>query len=545
MNERNTPHGSHQTDFGIGQQAQSHLHSEPCMLLGGTLNFPQSSTHHILPASGNFGNLELHHLPEHRDAATYYGFLQYTEQHHPPTNPELGVPPSSNLYNLHLNPASISRIFPFPLNHGSIEQLPSSSNYRGNAVPVDDYGSSNDSTDSGRGLRKRKNGNVQFFNMSAGPSSAISPMSNSHFESRVTMMDASFALPECRGNGPLPIMEVGLQGDERNRAAAAGLHRDSVQAHGFNHQLQGNYMGQPFQQSGAMWLGQQSVNNGADGGSLPWNGAPILPCFQGSNLPGGSLEVRNVGAQGYHEAPTNRGSANFLHAPAIVNQLPNLHPAPCIQGLIGSCVNYHPPVAATSSRHPTNSVMQHGTISNSADAIDSLPPPSGTRMYRSHMRGVLPAASSRHQNARHVQILPADEVAILEIPSFYEAGNFVDHHREMRLDIDGMSYEELLALSEQIGIVNTGLSEESISNHLKTRLYGSLSATINLEELPHIDQKNVSCIICQDEYDDNDRIAMLDCGHEYHADCLKKWLYLKNVCPICKSTALAVEHRDG
>ena len=40
------------------------------------------------------------------------------------------------------------------------------------------------------------------------------------------------------------------------------------------------------------------------------------------------------------------------------------------------------------------------------------------------------------------------------------------------------------------------------------------------------------------------KIATSDCGHEYHAECLEKWLIVKNLCPICKSEALAMEKRN-
>ncbi|GAB2229898.1 hypothetical protein Droror1_Dr00014154, partial [Drosera rotundifolia] len=96
---------------------------------------------------------------------------------------------------------------------------------------------------------------------------------------------------------------------------------------------------------------------------------------------------------------------------------------------------------------------------------------------------------------------------------------------------------DLLALGEQIGSVHP-LSDENIADHLKTRLYCSMSENINLEELPSLDQNVDLCIICQDQYQENDRLGCLDCGHQYHNECLKKWLKLKNVCPICKSTAL-------
>ncbi|OIT35850.1 e3 ubiquitin-protein ligase mbr2 [Nicotiana attenuata] len=66
---------------------------------------------------------------------------------------------------------------------------------------------------------------------------------------------------------------------------------------------------------------------------------------------------------------------------------------------------------------------------------------------------------------------------------------FHDRHRDMRLDVDNMSYEELLALEERIGNVNTVLSEETISVHIKQRKHGSVygRSSSNLEP----------CCICQ------------------------------------------------
>ncbi|CAI9262273.1 unnamed protein product [Lactuca saligna] len=54
-------------------------------------------------------------------------------------------------------------------------------------------------------------------------------------------------------------------------------------------------------------------------------------------------------------------------------------------------------------------------------------------------------------------------VAMLDISNY---GRRVDHHRDMRMDIDHMSYEELLALGEQIGNAGSGLSEDFISGGL-------------------------------------------------------------------------------
>ncbi|GJV22474.1 hypothetical protein Tco_1371494 [Tanacetum coccineum] len=44
-----------------------------------------------------------------------------------------------------------------------------------------------------------------------------------------------------------------------------------------------------------------------------------------------------------------------------------------------------------------------------------------------------------------------------------------DRHRDMRLDVDNMSYEELLALEERIGEVQTRLTEDVILKSMKQR----------------------------------------------------------------------------
>ncbi|KAK6916426.1 Zinc finger, RING-type [Dillenia turbinata] len=123
------------------------------------------------------------------------------------------------------------------------------------------------------------------------------------------------------------------------------------------------------------------------------------------------------------------------------------------------------------------------------------------------------------------------EDMILFDPSIYQGIVEVhDRHRDMRLDVDNMSYEELLALEERIGDVNTGLSEETIMKSMRHREYISISAGSSSELEP--------CCICQEEYGVGDDLGILDCGHDFHVKCIKQWLMLKNLCPICKTTAL-------
>ncbi|XP_024634339.1 nuclear pore complex protein NUP98B isoform X1 [Medicago truncatula] len=115
--------------------------------------------------------------------------------------------------------------------------------------------------------------------------------------------------------------------------------------------------------------------------------------------------------------------------------------------------------------------------------------------------------------------------------SLYGSLSIHDQHRDMRMDISGMSYEELLALGERIGYVNTGLSESLISKYLTKTLYCSAEQS-----------QEGTCAICLEEYKNMDSIGTLEtCGHDYHVSCIRKWLSMKNLCPICKVSALPDE----
>ncbi|TXG66828.1 hypothetical protein EZV62_008103 [Acer yangbiense] len=533
MGQRNMPCTSQMIDLEMDQQSQHYL-LEPCVMLGGVTSFPQPDMQSMASASGNTSNLD---AQQHYERAMLYGMPHYHgihHHHHLGANLDLNVASASNFYVPYMSTPSSA----MPVNHGSSDHLPSSSNFGVIGVSADEYGRNSHFMDNVRGSYKRKNaegipGGFQYFNAPASSSSSVAPLNTRHPDGVAPIDAASFSLPPYRGNGAPSIREVESQRSVRNRLGATAM--DPVLAHSHNQFFQGNYIGQPFQPTGSMWLDQRS-----DGGASAWTQAPALPYMHGSSVSGSSME--NV--QRFPETATSsRSSSSFLHPPPInIRHHGFHHPSPPIQGVRSHNLNIHPQVAAASYRVPSNYVPQ--------DGFEMVPrhvgpvPPAGFRIYRHPRDGVAPEASLRQRNLPHLRVLPSDGVALLEIPGFYEVGNYIDHHRDMRLDIEDMSYEELLALGERIGNVNTGLSEESITSHLKTRTYLS-TANINLEEPASMDQDSDSCIICQEDFSNHEKIGTLDCGHEYHAECLKKWLLVKNVCPICKSEALVQLRKDG
>ncbi|XP_028781156.1 E3 ubiquitin-protein ligase MBR2 [Neltuma alba] len=148
----------------------------------------------------------------------------------------------------------------------------------------------------------------------------------------------------------------------------------------------------------------------------------------------------------------------------------------------------------------------------------------GRRRLISEIRQVL-SAMRRGENLR------AEDYMLFDPFIYHGMAELHDRHRDLRLDVDNMSYEELLALEERIGDVSTGLSEDTIMTLMKHRIYTSVMTESSTDMEP--------CCICQEQYADGEDVASLDCGHEFHTDCIKQWLMQKNLCPICKTTALA------
>ncbi|KAJ0735624.1 putative transcription factor C2H2 family [Helianthus annuus] len=91
--------------------------------------------------------------------------------------------------------------------------------------------------------------------------------------------------------------------------------------------------------------------------------------------------------------------------------------------------------------------------------------------------------------------------------------------------------EEISALQEVVaaGTSDSGLSEVEISEHLQVYAAQGKMSEVDV------------CSICLGEYEKKEKMGRLECGHRYHAECIKRWLLSKNVCPMCRSTALTVQ----
>ncbi|KAI4347215.1 hypothetical protein L6164_008047 [Bauhinia variegata] len=133
---------------------------------------------------------------------------------------------------------------------------------------------------------------------------------------------------------------------------------------------------------------------------------------------------------------------------------------------------------------------------------------------------------------RHTQPDVFPEIVMLQ-GSLLMGGRLDSHDRfrDWRLDVDNMTYEQLLELGERIGHVNTGLKEDEIGSNIR-KSKPPIQTDTSTPQASQVDKK---CSICQEEYEADDELGKLNCGHSYHVQCIRQWLAQKNFCPVCKA----------
>ncbi|OIT08850.1 PREDICTED: E3 ubiquitin ligase BIG BROTHER-related-like [Nicotiana attenuata] len=96
-----------------------------------------------------------------------------------------------------------------------------------------------------------------------------------------------------------------------------------------------------------------------------------------------------------------------------------------------------------------------------------------------------------------------------------------EEKEEFGVDIDD-------SLDQEIEVEEFGVSE-----YLETRTYYGPMCD---------DEEQDACFICAYEYEDEDIIGTLHCGHDFHADCANKWLLTrKKTCPVCSDPVLPIQ----
>ncbi|KAM6926889.1 uncharacterized protein PEZ65_010337 [Lycodopsis pacificus] len=95
---------------------------------------------------------------------------------------------------------------------------------------------------------------------------------------------------------------------------------------------------------------------------------------------------------------------------------------------------------------------------------------------------------------------------------------------ELSEDLQGNDYEALLAFEERQGsVVSHKLSRREIQM-FPTKSFKMTNSG-----------ENTQCQICFCDYTDGEKLRMLPCFHDYHVQCIDRWLKENTTCPICRA----------
>ena len=123
-----------------------------------------------------------------------------------------------------------------------------------------------------------------------------------------------------------------------------------------------------------------------------------------------------------------------------------------------------------------------------------------------------------------------------------------ERERAAELAADGeeeeeeLSYDALLSLSERIGDVRTerwALVAQKHIDRLPLETYDAKAATS-----AHNDDSEVKCLVCQHEYNDQEQLRRLPCGHVFHAECVDEWLMKNDNCLYCRKCIVVQDDKE-
>ncbi|CAD8124864.1 unnamed protein product [Paramecium sonneborni] len=103
--------------------------------------------------------------------------------------------------------------------------------------------------------------------------------------------------------------------------------------------------------------------------------------------------------------------------------------------------------------------------------------------------------------------------------------NRLRQYQTQVIDVDNMTYEQLISLEEQMGTVSNGIAREDI-RRIRKRV---IQQSDNIQGV---------CPVCQCNMEVGEKYRKLGCNHYYHAKCIKSWLLQHNNCPVCKQTVV-------
>eukprot|EP00475_Leptophrys_vorax_P008840 TRINITY_DN1576_c0_g1_i1.p1 TRINITY_DN1576_c0_g1~~TRINITY_DN1576_c0_g1_i1.p1 ORF type:complete len:296 (+),score=57.82 TRINITY_DN1576_c0_g1_i1:172-1059(+) len=95
----------------------------------------------------------------------------------------------------------------------------------------------------------------------------------------------------------------------------------------------------------------------------------------------------------------------------------------------------------------------------------------------------------------------------------------------------------VLILLRFMGDGQAGASDNDIRN-LPTKRYDP-------EEMRDAEGDRTTCVVCMADFERGEELRVLPCSHEFHTQCVDRWLKVKKDCPLCRRDIMSPSSQDA
>jgi hypothetical protein len=151
--------------------------------------------------------------------------------------------------------------------------------------------------------------------------------------------------------------------------------------------------------------------------------------------------------------------------------------------------------------------------------------------YHHHFQIVRDSADFSQEDREALQAALAED----EREAQEEEGADIEQDEE-----GNMSYETMLQLGERIGDVKAERWTMVAQKHIaKLPVFTFQNATSMKDNGKEENDSDLKCLVCQCEYEQDESLRRLPCGHCFHTDCVDQWLKTKDFCLYCRQTIVS------
>ena len=98
--------------------------------------------------------------------------------------------------------------------------------------------------------------------------------------------------------------------------------------------------------------------------------------------------------------------------------------------------------------------------------------------------------------------------------------------------------EKIRRIEEEIGRIQEERRRKERSNENNNELNNILDQlpATKIEDINKLNEENKRCVICLEDFKNNDKSIYLPCFHLFHQKCLTNWINMeKRFCPLCRT----------